>query len=217
MKVRALAAGGRVDLALAAYDSYATSAKRQDARLLAPLAEGALQLLGAPTQSETRLRAEALERLARHGRAAARGDLEKMALSASDASLARLGDVKAALRLAELAASPAVQNKVPVIENLRAARAVKQAYVLVPLLDDPNPLVEVAAAQALGALGHREALPQLRALLEARVLYVRMAAAVAIKRLGDKAADARDRQHAQERLAGHSAHGGRGTGGRQGP
>ncbi len=190
VKIRALTTGGKSDLALRAYDAYAASAKRQDAGLLTPLAEGALQILGAPTQTETRLRAEALERLARHGRASARSDLEKMALSASDASLARLGDVKAALRLAELAASPAVQNKVPIIENLRAAKAVKQAYVLVPLLDDTNPLVQVAAAQALGALGHREALPQLRGLLEARVPYVRMSAAVAIARLGDRSADA---------------------------
>jgi HEAT repeat protein len=199
VKIRALVAGRRAEQALSAYGAFAGRTKQEDARLVAIVAESELRALSSSLQTELRLRAEALERLARVVRSAtARAELERLRATTSgrftiDASLARLGDVKAALRLAELAASPTLPNKVPVIEALQAADAKQQAFTLVPLLADPNPLVRAAAAEAIGALGYREALPQLRSALEDPVPRVRMGAAIAVGKLGDPAADAQIR------------------------
>jgi HEAT repeat protein len=198
IKIQTLVAARKTDLALRAYEAYAASAKTEDASLLAPVARGDLQALGDATQTEPMLRTEALERLVRYGaNQAARRELEQMVAATvgatfyADVSLARLGDVKAAIRLAELAGSESVVNKVPVIEALRAAGAKKHASVLVPLLDDPNPLVRAAAAQTLGAMEYREALSQLREGLDDPIPYVRLSAAAAVRQLGDAAADAR--------------------------
>ncbi len=195
VKIRALLALRDRARARAAYDDFVTSAKKQDGGLLRPLAADELRDVAATAGSDVQLRVTALDRLAAGGDAAAAADLERMAAEGAgvgmlaDSALAKRGDAGAVRRLADAASSARIRDKSLVARAIQSANAKGAAYALVPLLQDPSPVVRSAAADALGALGYQAAAPELRALLSDQNGAARIRAALALKRLGDSAGD----------------------------
>lgn len=192
VKIRALLSSGDRVRAQRAYEAFVTIAKNEDAGLLAPIAAAELWTLASDGR-DLRTQVGALEHLAKSGDRTAWSKLQKMSGEMPgtaqgvtvDAALARLGDAGAGQRLADAVSSSRLRDRSLVADALRDANAAGQAAVLVPLLHDDDPLTRVRAADALGALGYKPAVPDLRALLLDERPSVRATAAVALKRLGD--------------------------------
>ena len=181
------------------YDRFVAASRRPDAELLSPLAADELRAVAARAVSDPRLQIEAWERLARYGDAQAPAELERMASQRPDSpvaalangALARLGDASAAARLAAMASSSRLQDKSSIVEAIRRSGLRDQAQVLVPLLQDPDWATRSETADALGALGYKAAIPEIRLLLSDDEPRVRASAALALMRLEDPAATTR--------------------------
>jgi hypothetical protein len=190
-------AKGQIPQALGAYDEYA-STQKPDVALLRAIAIEELSRLARAYPQDPILYPGALERLARAGDADALRGLKRAAAASpasplaieSIASLARLGDRDAERRLGELLKSTPADGKVTIVRAIQEADARSQAAAVAALLGDPDVNVRRVAARAIGVLQYKEAIPQLRALMERDVPIVRMFAAPALKRLGDTSADA---------------------------
>lgn len=194
-RITAHAAKEEMPQALSAYDGYVSAVKKPDVELLRPVAVGELQRLARNYPDDGVLYSGALERLARGGNAEALGRLKRTGASGSSpvavesiASLARLGSKDAARRLGEILKSePAA--RVGIIRAIEESDARSQAPGVAALLNDADVNVRRAAARAVGVLQHRDAIPQLRGIMERDVPIVQMFAAPALKRLGDTSAD----------------------------
>jgi len=103
--------------------------------------------------------------------------------------LARLGEYATEL-LAELANSPDADLRKYAIDTLGMARTAPAGVVerLSALLQDPDMVIAGAAAEALGNLAARDAVPALAACLTRDDLWVRPAALDALARIGGPAA-----------------------------
>jgi tetratricopeptide (TPR) repeat protein len=196
VRIQAAFAQGRTQDAFRVYDSLVSRPADHDVRLLALIGIGLLDQIVRADSPNPELGAEALYRLARNGSAPARQELERRMTSVGyeeatlpiRMALARLGDAKAAEWFAARVQS-AGSDRVEAIRVLADLKLVRQANALLDLLTSGEPGVRASAAAAAGALGYREALPQLRVLLKDDQPGVRMYAAVAVKRLGDASAD----------------------------
>lgn len=182
--------------ALATYDEYVKAAKAPDVTLLRPIAEAELRRSG---ESGGVAAALALEGLARGGDRAALTALRQLAdVESADSaealvpatSLVRLGDPGAVKRLSGRLDRASDAVKPHIIEALRKADARSEAGRIAQLLGASDLRIRTAAVVAVGALQFQPAIPQLRTIFEADVEIVRMAAAIALKRLGDSSADA---------------------------
>jgi len=103
--------------------------------------------------------------------------------------LARLGDNATEL-LVSLARSPDADLRKYAVDTLGLSRSAPAHVVAVlsALLEDPDVVIAGAAAEALGNLGARDAVPALAACLARDDLWVRPAALDALARIGDPAA-----------------------------
>jgi HEAT repeat protein len=191
-------AAGRPSEALDTYDRFYTSVKRHDFTLLVPAVKGTLAAIAADPASLARI--AALERLARSGDSAARGELEAAAGGGNtlmpagieaDCALARLGDSPAIDRLIQRLGAEAPRDKGSIIKGLMDAGAKRAAYAIVPFLADENPSNRLAAIQALTKLGSREQIAPLRAAFEAEPRpFMRQSLAAALHSAGSDAGDA---------------------------
>jgi HEAT repeat protein len=187
----------RLDEALAVYDSHVAHRGAADPALLAIIGRAELQRQA--KSNDRVVRSLALEGLAAVGDAAALNELRegagKDAATSEQAlaptlSLIRLGDEAAAARLGKMLGSAPGDLKVHLIRAIQDANATSLGAQVAALLNDPLPQVRMAAAIAVGALGHRPALPRLTAMYEGDEPTPRLLAAIALKRLGDTSADA---------------------------
>jgi len=83
-----------------------------------------------------------------------------------------------------LRADPRVAVRLRVVRVLRSIGGPYAAAVLLPMLDDPEPPVREATAEALGFLTHWPAAPAVARRLDDSVSRVRLAAACALDRFG---------------------------------
>jgi HEAT repeat protein len=119
--------------------------------------------------SDAHARLYALKALAAEGDAQA---LSKLAEAVSRSQyaetrvMAELGDPKAVMALIKRLESAPAGAKGTFIEALAATRNKLAVPAVMKLLDDPDPFVVAAAADALGKLDAREAIPRLRPLVE---------------------------------------------------
>jgi HEAT repeat protein len=178
---RAGSAGG-----LAAYEQWLGSRRLDDAYTLRTIALALLQE-AASNRNAPEGQREAIKALA------AEGDTETLLTVAHEALAG--GPFETQL-LAQLGSEPAVKSliaqiksgqgrKLTLIEALAASRSPLAVRPLVDLLQEINPEVRAAAADALGKLGAAEAVDALRPLLDDQVFPVRFAAASALLRLHD--------------------------------
>lgn len=194
--------------ALAAYDAYVGATKKPDAPLLRPIAVAELSRLARAYPTDAVLYPGALERLARAGDADALKRLKHAAAAVPPsahgiealAGLARLDDPEAARRLGQLVTTVSGNERFTVIQAIEAANARGQGAAVAALLNDPDVNVRRLAARAVGRLQYKEAIPQLKALVERDHAIVGMFAAAALKRMGDASGDAL----VSQMLAGHS-------------
>jgi len=196
--IAALARANRIDAALSAYDAQAKKTG-PDPAALAAIARGSLQRDLAAHGGDPLFVSAALQRLASAGDAAARERLVALASKSAGtsdaalaplAALASLGDDAAAARLGAAVATTSGADRVRVIRLLRDAGARAQAKAILPVLDDPDPQLRGAAAQALGALHDTAAVAKLKDVFLRDSPIVKISAGAALKRLGDPSADA---------------------------
>lgn len=182
--------------ALDAYEQFGRAAKKEDDRLLAPIARAELEALAG--DAVPMVQVAATERLARLGDAKARQALADRTRREPDAAggraateaLARLGDVAAARRLTALAASGPAAVRIPALVALARSGAAERTAAVQSALEDLDPVIRAAAADAAGMGKVTEARGRLKRLLDDRSFLVRLSAAAALKRLGDTAGDA---------------------------
>lgn len=191
--VTALARAEDVDGAYDAYERHVKATKKEDAALLAPIAEATLRQLSNERASE--ISADALATLATRGDKASRDRLKTLAQPKGTdrpsvmaiAALAALGDTASKQALAQYLSGPVAGPKITAIRVLTTS----DPQTLVPLLDaplaDPNPLVKVAALDGAAGAGAKSLLPSIRKAMEERDGLVRLHAAAALQRLGDPA------------------------------
>jgi HEAT repeat protein len=132
----------------------------------------------------------ALERLARDGDADARRQLETLARErrtpTTVAALVRLGDRSQIERAKQLLGDRVLSDPVQLFSALNQIRATSAAPAVMPWLDAPEDDIASAAALALGRLGYRPAVPQLRRVMAEKNPLRRPAAAAALWRLGQR-------------------------------
>ena len=186
-----------VSRALSTYDGFVQATNQDSAVVLRAVALYELRKLVGASQDDPRLRAEALERLARGGDAKAANGLRGVDTGwpgqqslLADAALARLGDNTAVNRLAAAAGTPDQMGKVPAAEAIVSTGNPALGSSLVPLLRHPDPRTRIAAVEGIAKLGYRDALNDVKALLTDQVIEVRGRAALALARLGDSSGQA---------------------------
>ena len=180
--------------AYALYDTFVQTTGTPAADLLKPIAVKELQTVAAAAEHDPRLRAEAFERLARNGDMGAAGSLRQEGGSGSgrlallaDTALSRLGDEGAMRRIAAAVSSPDNVAKTAEAEAVTRAGQASLAPLLVPLLKHWDPYTRTAAVHGLAALGYKDAIEPMRALLSDSYIEVRTKTALALARLGDSA------------------------------
>lgn len=190
-------AKGDISGALSSYDAFVSSIKKPDLELVHPIALAELKRLARSYPQDPVIYPGALERLALAGDSEALQGLRRAGGASSSplgvgslASLARLHDDGAERRLGDLLKSAPPESKIRLIEAIEAADARSQGAAVAALLNDGDVNVRRVAARTVGVLQHREAIPQLRAMMERDAPIVRMFAGPALKRMGDTSADA---------------------------
>jgi HEAT repeat protein len=182
--------------ALAAYDRHvAASSNRPDTALLAVIARAQLKDFAAGPDAV--MSSDALERLAAGGDDAALARLREKASgpAGSEAAVAatkglfRLGDKAAIAGITKVLESAPPSERAELIQTLDQARVVAAGPAIAAFLKDSAAPVRMAAAQAAGDLGVKEALPTLKSMFENDIPTVKTFAAIALKRLGDRTAD----------------------------
>lgn len=174
--------------ALAAYDAWRTRRRLDDPFLLAVIGEGVARRL-ADRATDPALKVAAAELLLRHGLPGARARLVAAARDAGSsglAALARAGDGPAARQAA--GALPTLQGsaKATAIDQLAGAASPAVTDAIVKLSGDPDPMVRIAVAGALGQDQDGAVVgPVLHRLLADPSGQVQQAAAVALVKRGD--------------------------------
>jgi hypothetical protein len=186
LKVEAEIARGGGGAGLAAYEAWLGTRSLEDGYLLR---RAALALLwDAAAKPEVAL--DALELLAADGDAEARAQLARRMMAGGlgeTRALARMGDANAVRRLIDQVRN-APGSKMFQIEALIQSRSPLAVSPLRELLNDRNrPEHVAAAADGLGTLGAREAIPELRRLYEdaAQLPFVRTMAAAGLFKMKD--------------------------------
>jgi hypothetical protein len=184
--------------ALSTYDAYVAALGKPDPGALGQLARADLVRTVRLRSDQPILRAQALERLARHGDTAALSALREQAWSISmitpeslapTIALARLKDPAGEARLREMVGASLPTARAQAIQAIGDGDVRALAPAIIPLLTDPDVNVRSAAATTLGALQAKSAIPQLKSAYENDVPAVKMFAAVSLRRLGDRTAD----------------------------
>ena len=177
----------RPSSALDGYERWLAARRQEDIFLLEEIARGTLQELAA--SPDTQLQSEALLLLARSGVESARAALATSAKSVTAlAARTRLGDPAATEELRDLALSSPARDKTAAVKALSEAGPAN-ADAIAALLGDPAPMTRAAAAEALGELGSKSAIPALQKLLADNDPFARSTAAVALAKLGDPTAN----------------------------
>jgi HEAT repeat protein len=197
LKIDLAAATGDLNLALDTFDDYLTAGGRAERSLLAPVARAELRLLRKNDLSDTR--AAALGALAADGDAEARKELERASLdagrssaAAADVALARLGDTRAAGRLAERVRQGSLAVRLSALEAIKDLQSSDPSLdtAIAAAIEDKEGPIRASAAQAAGHLKTRTAIPALRRTLNESLPYlVRLSAAVSLHQLGETAGD----------------------------
>jgi HEAT repeat protein len=184
----AIARGGAMS-GLTTYESWLGTRKLEDPFVVRRVAIAALR--EAMNSTDARARLFALKALAAEGDAQALSKLaEGIARSqfAETRAMAELGDARAVQALIKKLESAPPGGKGLYIEALAATKSKLAVPAVLKLLDDPNPIIVAAAADALGKLDAKETIPRLRPLVEeGRPGPQRWAAARALSLMGDGA------------------------------
>lgn len=197
LKIELTASTGALAGALEAYDRYIKAGGAGDRALLVPIARAELGKLRENDLAE--IRATALASLIAGGDAAARKELERTTTAggssssiATDAALSRLGDDRAASRLADHVRQGRLSARLSALDAVKTLESAPSSIerAIIGALEDKESAVRAGAAQAAGDLKIRAALPALRRALADPVPYlVKLSAAVSLRRMGDPAGD----------------------------
>jgi hypothetical protein len=196
LAVEAAITRGGAMAGLTTYESWLESRRLENPFVIRRIAMAVLrEKMNAPSTSggsAPRGRLVALKALGAEGDAEA---LSKLAQNRDQVAetrvMAELGNQQAVQdlirRLESAAAAPHPQagQKVAYIEALANTKNRMAIAPIRRLLDDPDPLVVAAAADALGKLDAKEAIPQLRTLVEGPIGPVRWPAARSLSLMGD--------------------------------
>lgn len=195
VKVEALVALARVEQAHAAYDAYFAATHAEDDETLVRLARGVLvELERAPT---VEARIEALAVRARAGDAAARAAIEAVAKAVppttatwrATLALAALGDRAAIRRVVTTSGQGTGSGRVAGVDGLRHVPPADAVEALRSALRDTDTMVQATAAEVAAA----HPMPQLRDDLLRVMRESRQGAplwaAVALAKVGERAAD----------------------------
>jgi len=185
----AITRGGAMS-GLTTYESWLGTRRLEDPYVVRRIAIAVLReaMNASPGGPSGRGRLVALKALA------AEGDAQALLKLAEARARNQVGETKV---MAELGDAKAVQDLVRRLELARPEQ--KGAYIdalagtknplavppILKLLDDPDPLVVAAAADALGKLDARQSIPRLRALVEGQNGLQRWAAARSLSLMGD--------------------------------
>jgi HEAT repeat protein len=170
------------------YERWLAGRRLDEPMLLRRIAAALLQET-AITARDSGSRAWALVALANDGDASARSALDAAIREGSRAEtelLVRKGNDQAVDRAVEELKRP-IANKMALIEALGEVGNARSVTGLMLMLQDPRPEHRAAAAEALGKLGAKQAIPVIRQMLKETngPPLVPMAAAGALLRLGD--------------------------------
>jgi HEAT repeat protein len=191
-----LAQARQYDAALAAYDRQVNaSSHKPDPALLAII--GRAQLNEIAAGAGALLAAGARERLAAAGDDAARTALRQAAggpagsdaASASTEALLRLGDAATIGRVTSLLQSAPPDTRGALIQTLARANVTSAGSAIVPYLTDSSPQIRAVAAQAVGDLRVRAAVPALQTMFD-KDAQLKVFAGVALKQLGQASVNA---------------------------
>jgi len=193
IKIEAEIASHDRNAALMTYERYVKAGEPEDASLLAPIARATL--VDMASNHDDPMSIPALEALAAAGDKTARATLLAPAARFAGRPVppevrARLGDAAALADVKELADQGPASSRGAAIRTLKELGAsAGVGPVLRRALGDPDVLVRLTAADAIGALRLREAEPELTAALRDRTLLLRILAASALKAIGETAGD----------------------------
>jgi HEAT repeat protein len=177
---------------LTAYESWLGARKLEDPFVVRRIAIAALrETMNTSNVADGRARYVAMKALAAEGDAQALSKLAEgiaKSLFMETRAMAELGDVRAVQTLLKRLESAPPGGKGQFIEALAATKSKLAVPAMVKLLDDPDPFVVAAAADALGKLDARETIARLRPLVEeGHPGPQRWAAARALALMGDGA------------------------------
>ena len=161
-----LARGGPVR-ALDAYDKWLDRRRMEDGYALRRIAA---EVLRAAARSEQRSRTHAIAALEADGDVVPSGQAPGASQDAAEL-IAQMGQP-----------GPGRRNVIVALSRTKDARAVPP---LTAALNDPDPIVRAAAAEALGALARPQTIDALRPLLKDQVFAVRVSAATALHAMKD--------------------------------
>lgn len=185
--IQAQTAGDGAAAGLAAYDQWLGSRTVEDPYLLRIVALGMLRE-AARTPVTGNAQRKAIEALLAEGDQATLDDIRRNAQAGEPLAveaLGRTGDEPAVRTLiTSLAGNPADRPRV--VAALGATRSPLAVEPLIEVLSDPSPANQIAAADALGQMGARAAIPALRAQLSGGGPFaIRFAVGRALFRLND--------------------------------
>jgi hypothetical protein len=180
--------------ALATYETWLGRRTIDEPFALRRIARAALFEASRLQNAPAGTRLNALRALAEEGETAARAALENEAFRVPGSTgalpetqvLTSMGDPRAVGQAIKYLGA-AVPGKANLMAALADSRSPDAIQPLIRMLNDPEPAHVAAAAEALGRLDARGAVPQLRDLFSAQssLISVRMAAAGALYRMGD--------------------------------
>ncbi len=195
-KVDALVSLDRFTAALDAYDAWYKFSQRENLPLARRLARSTLESLGQADQSSIRIDATAA--LAGSGQADARKKLETAASASPPTpeswpaivAVAGLGDAKAQGRLLQAAKESSGSGKVEAIAALASGGMRGAEPVLRDALSTHDANLQAAAADAAVVLGLKTLVPELERVAKEGDQFGKLAAAVAVAKLGGKGGEA---------------------------
>lgn len=171
--------------ALGTYERWASLNTREDPPALRRVVLGALRE-AARNHQDRAARMLAAEALLAEGDPEMAAELNQ-STAAEDAPLrAAAGSAEAITALIAQLNDP-IGNKRTAMMGLVKSRSRRAVAPIAALLSDPNPIVRMEAAEALGELGFKEAATNLKPLLTMPGFPVQFAAAAALVKLGDPA------------------------------
>ncbi len=195
-RIQTLVAASKLGDALDVYEAFAGKAKREDVRLLLPIARGHLESLSGAR--ETEIRVGALNALARSGDPRAKTAL--VDLASTDAgrgagfeatvALAGLRDAGAVKELRTLAATGAKAIRPRATEALGAIDPSSAGALALEGLRDPDPMARMGFINLAARFAPAAAVASLQQLLQDRnAPFLRLPAAAALRRTGNGSGD----------------------------